>query len=89
MASGLTVAGVLPSSAQQGQIIHQVEFNQKSIHEVEFNKHVTNYFLTSKDLKLLKNSFEIGCVRKIESYFKNELTSMCSAQRKTYQDLLA
>jgi hypothetical protein len=36
MATGLAVAGVLPSSAQQGQIIHQVEFNQ--IHEVEFNK---------------------------------------------------
>ena len=48
-----------------------------------------NYFLTSKDLKLLKNSFEIECVRKIESYFKKDLTSMCSAQRKTYQDLLA
>ena len=87
MASSLTVAGVLPSSAQQGQIIYQVEFNQQSILEVEFSKHVTNYFLTSEGF--LKNSFEIGCVRKIESYFKNDLTSMCSAQRKTYQDLLA
>ena len=57
VASGLAVAGVLPSSAQQGQIIHEVEFNQQSIHEVEFNKQFCKLLFNMQRLEAFEKIF--------------------------------
>jgi hypothetical protein len=55
VASGLAVAGVLPSSAQQGQIIHQIEFNQQSIHE--FKKQFYKLLFNKQRLEAFEKFF--------------------------------
>ena len=68
VAPGLAVAGVLPSSAKRGQIIHEVEFNQQSIHEVKFNKQFHKLLFNKHRLpsfwKILLKSYVLNPISK-------------------------